>query len=140
MLQVIPSFYTKHSKNSFFVSTNTYEKHIVSTEYCIARHDDKIRILTNCRYHIIPIGKTKELLQKLDAICFNDHYVDCLYTRFKYPFSGKTVVKVGQLFDNMQRAVHFNHQNRRVDRMASIAETRLLRKSTKKLVDLLQKS
>ena len=37
MLQVIPSFYTNYSKNSFFIS----EKYIVSKEYCIAGHDDK---------------------------------------------------------------------------------------------------
>ena len=43
LLQLIPSFSTKsYSKNSLFISANTYEKHIVSKEYCIARHDDKI--------------------------------------------------------------------------------------------------
>ena len=52
MLQVIPSFYTKFSKNSLFTSANTYQKHIVSKEYCIARHDDKMCFLPNWRYHI----------------------------------------------------------------------------------------
>ena len=41
MLQVIPSFFTKYSKNSLFVSANTSEKYIVSEEYCIARQDDE---------------------------------------------------------------------------------------------------
>ena len=128
MLQVITSFYTNYSKNSLLNSANTYEKDIVSKEYCIARHDDKMCFLPNCRYHIILIGNIKELLQKLDAFCFNYQHVDCLYTLFKYRFSGKTVLKSGQLFDNLQRAVHFNQQNRRVDRMPSIAIQRLLRK------------
>ena len=88
--------------------------------------------LPNCRYHIILIGNLKELLQKLDAFCFNYQHVDCLYTRFKYRSSGKIVLKSGQLFDNLQRAVHFNQQNRRVDRMPSIAKKRLLRKKYKK--------
>ena len=66
-LQVIPSFYTNYSKNSLFISANTYEKFIVNKEYCIARHDDKMCFLPNCRYHIILIGNIKELLQKLDA-------------------------------------------------------------------------
>ena len=56
MLQVIPSFYTNYSKNSLFTSANTCEKFIVSTEYCIAHHDDKMCFLPNCRYHIILIG------------------------------------------------------------------------------------
>ena len=37
MLQLNPSFYTKYSKKSPFISANTYEKLIVSKEYCIAR-------------------------------------------------------------------------------------------------------
>ena len=134
MLQVIPSFYTNYSKNSLFISANTYEKYIVSKEYCIARHDDKMCFLPNCRYHIILIGNIKELLQKVDAFCFNYQHVDCLYRLFKYRFIDKIVIKSGQLFDNLQRAVHFNQQNRGVDRMPSIAKKRLLKKKYKKLL------
>ena len=80
MLQVIPSFHTNCSKNSLFFSANTYEKHIVRKEYCIARHDDnKMCFLPNCRYHIFLTGNIKQLLQKLDALCFNFQHVDCLY-------------------------------------------------------------
>ena len=132
MLQVIPGFLTSYSKNSLFFSANTYEKYIVCRECCIARHDDKMCFLPNCRYHTILIGNIKELLQKLDAFCFNYQHVDCLYTIFKYRFSGKIVVKSGQVFENLQRAVHFNQQNRGVERMPSIAKKRLLRKKYKK--------
>ena len=131
MLQVIPSFYTNFSKNSF-VSANRYENYVVSKQHCIARHDDKKCFLPNCRYHIILIGNIKELLQKLDAFCFNYQHVDCLYTLFKYRFIGKIVVKSGQLFGKMQMAFHFNQQNRGMDRMPSIAKKRLLRKKYKK--------
>ena len=132
MLQVIPSFHTNYSKNSRFISANTYEKFIVSKEYCSADHDDKMCCLPNCRYHIILIGNIKELLQKLDAFCFNYQQVDCLYTLFKYRFSGKNVPKSGQLFDKLQRAVHFNQRNRGVDRMPSIAKKKILREKFKK--------
>ena len=132
MLQVIPSLYTIYSKNSLFISANTYEKNIVSKEYCIARHDDKLCFLPNCRYHIFLIGNIKVLLQKLDAFCFNYQHVDCLYALFKYRFSGKSVLKSGQLFDNLQRAVHFNQQNRGLERMPSIAKKRLSSKKYKK--------
>ena len=94
MLQVIPSFYTNCSKNSPFFSANTYEKNTVSKKYRIARHDDKMCFLPKCRYHIILIGNKKELLQKLDAFCFNHQHVDCLYTLFKYRFSGKMLSSV----------------------------------------------
>ena len=101
-------------------------------EYFIARQHDRMCFLPNCRYHIILIGNIKELLQKLDLFCFNYQHVDSLCTLFKYGFSGKIVVKSGQVFDNLQRAVHFNHQNRGVDRILRIAKMRLLRKKYKK--------
>ena len=141
MLQVILSFHTNYSRNSLFVSRNTYEKYIVCKEYCIARHYDKMCFLRNCRYHIILIDNIKELLRKLDAFCFNYQHVDCLYTLFKYRFSGKIVLKNGQLFDNLQSAVHFNQQNRGVQRIPSIAKKRLLKKKYKKhLLSSFQKS
>ena len=141
MLQVLPSFYTNYSKLSLFISANTYEKFNVSKVYCIARHDDKMCFLANCRYHIILIGNIKDLLQNLDAFCFNYQHVDCLYTLLKYRFSDIIIVKKGQFSDNVHRAVHFNNQNRGVDRMPSIAEKRLLRKKYKKhLLSSLQKT
>ena len=36
------------------------------------------------------------------------------------------------MFDNVQRAVDFNHRNKRVDRMPSIAKKRLFRQKYKK--------
>ena len=131
-LQAIPSFYTIFSKNSLFISANTHEKYIVSKEYFFAGHDDKMCFLPNCRYHIILIGNIKELLQKLDVFCFNYQHVDCLYTLFMYHFKDKIVIKSGQIFDNLQRAVHSNQQNIGVKRMPSIAKKRLLKKKYKK--------
>ena len=132
MLQVIPTFCSIYSKNSLFVSANTYEKSIVNEEYCIARHDDKMCFLPNCSYHKILIGNKKKLPQKLDDFCFKYQHVECLYTFLKYRLSGKIAVKNWQFFDNLQSAVHFNQQNRGVDRIPSIAEKKLLRKKYKK--------
>ena len=132
MLQSIPSFYTKISEKSLFISAKTYEKFIVCRNYCIAHHDDKTCFLPACKYHIILVGNVEELLKKLVTFCFNYQHVDCLYTLFKYRFSGKVIAKSGQVFDNVQRAVDFNHRNKGVDRMPSIAKKRLLRKKFKK--------
>ena len=138
---VIPSHHTSFSKNSFFICVKTFEKNFVSKEHCIAHHDDKMLFLPNCRYHKNLIGNLKECLQKLDAFCFNDQHVDCLYTLFKYRFSSKTVLKRRQLFDNLQRVVHFNQQNRGVERMPSIVKKRVLRiKYKKHLLSSLQKT
>ena len=112
----------------------------MSKEYCTARQNDKTCFVPNCRYHIFLIGNIKELLQKLDAFCFSYQHVYCLCTHFKYHFSGKIVVKSGQLFDNLQRALNFNHQNRGVDRVPSIAKKETLEEKVQAIfVELLPK-
>ena len=131
MLQAKPCFYEKISEKSFFISASTFEKFIVCKEYCIAHHDDKTCFLPACKYHIL-LGKVEKLLKKLDTFCFTYQHVDCLYTLFKYRFSGKVIAKSGKVFDNVQRAVDFNQRNKGVDRMPSIAKKRLLRKKYKK--------
>ena len=133
MLQSIPSFYAKISEKSPFISATTYEKYIVCKDYCIALHNEKTCFLPSCKYHIVLLGNVQELLKKLDTFCFTYQHVDCLYTLFKYRFSGKIIAKSGPVFDNVQRAVDFNHRNKGVDRMPSIAKKRLLRKSTKNI-------
>ena len=132
MLQTFPSFYAKNSEKSLFISVTTYEKYIVPKDYCIAHHNEKTCFLPACKYHIVLLGNVQELLKKLDTFYFTYQHVDCLYTLFKYRFSGKVNAKSGQVFDNVQRAVDFNHKNKGVDRMPSIAKKRLLRKKYKK--------
>ena len=132
MLQKIPSFYAKISEKSLFISATTYEKYIVCKDYCIAHHNENTCFLPACKNHIVLLGNVQELLKKLDTICFTYQHVDCLYTLFKYRFSGKIIAKSGQVFDNVQRAVDFNHRNTGMDRMPSIAKKRLLRKKYKK--------
>ena len=70
-------------------------------------------------------------LKELDTFCFTYQHVDCLYTLFKYRFSGKVIAKCGQVFDSVQRAVDFNHRNKRDDRMPSIAKETLREKVQK---------
>ena len=132
MLQSIPSFYAKISERSLFLSATTYEKYIVCKDCCIAHHNDKTCFLPARKYHIVLLGNVQELVKKLDTFCFTYQHVDCLYTQFKYRFSGKVIAKSRQVFDNVERVVDFNNRNKEVDRMPSIAKKRLLRKSTKK--------
>ena len=132
MLQSILSFNANVSEKSLFISATTYEKYIVCKDYCIAHHNEKTCFLPACKYHIVLLGNVQELLKKLDSFCFTYQPVDCLYTLFKYRFSGKVFAKSGQVFDNVQRAVDFNHRSKGVDRMPSIAKKRLLRKKYKK--------
>ena len=132
MLQAIPSFFAENSEKCFNSSANTYKIYIVCKDYCKAFHNDKTCFVSNWRIHIILLGNFDELLKNLDTFCFSYQQVDCLYTLFKYRFSGKVIVKSGQVFDDVQRVVDFNHRNKGVGRMPSIAKKTLLWKKYKK--------
>ena len=143
MMQVVPSFYSVYSTKSVHICANTYEKYLVSDDYCVAQHEDSMCTVPNCKYHILLIAEKdkNDLMQKLDTFCFTYQLVDCLYTLFKYRFDGKVVTKNGQVFDNVERAVQFNQHHKTVERMPSIAKKRLLRKKYKRhLLSSLQKT
>ena len=128
-------------QKSFFISANTYEKHIGCKKHCIAHHDDKTCFLPACKDHITLLGEIEELLHKLDTFSFTYRHVDCLYTLLKYRFSRKFVAKSRKVFDNVQRHILFNQRNREVDKMPSIAKKRLLRKKFKqRFLSALQKN
>ena len=140
MLQSIPSFYARISEKSRFFSATTYENYIACKDYCIAHHNEKTCFLPACENHIVILGNVRGLLKKLDTFCFTYQHVNCLYTLFKYRFIGKVIAKKGQGFDNVQRAVDFNHRNKGVDRMLSIAKKRLFEEKVQKtFVQLLSK-
>ena len=110
-----------HMKNTLFVTTTASP--ITTTRRVFYP-------LVNIILHYLE--SVEELLNKLDSFCFTYQNVDCRYTLFKYRFSGKIFAQSGQVFDNVQRAVDFNHRNEGVDRMPSIAIKSLLRKKLKK--------
>ena len=143
MMQVIPNFYCLYSRKSVYICATTYEKYLVSKDYCVAQHNDSMCSVPNCKYHILLIAEKdiNVLMEKLDTFCFTYQLVDCLYSLFKYRFDGKVVTKNGQVFYNVERAVRFNQHHKTVERMPSIAKKRLLRKKYKRhLLSSLQKT
>ena len=134
MLQVIPSFFQKFSETSLFISTDDYEKFLVSRDYCVAARDPAFCYLKNCKFHLLLIADKdlNDLLVKLDRVCFTYQHVDCFYTLFMFRFSGNVLEKNGEIFDSVERAVSFNKLNKGVDKMPSIAKKRLLKKEVQK--------
>ena len=132
MLQTIPNFYAKKSGKSFFICATPFENNLVCKDSCISNHNDQTCFLPACKYHTVLLGNVQELLKKLEIFCFIYHYVHCLYTLFRSRFSGKNIAKSGQVSNNVQRAVDFNHRTKGNDRMLSIAKKKLLRKKYKK--------
>ena len=140
-LQVTASYFAEYSENFLFISTNAYKKDNVCYDYCVFFHNDNSCFVSICKFQIILLGNTEELLKKLDAFCFTYQHAYCLYTFFSNRFIGKIFAKSGHVFDNVQRAVDFNHKNKGVEGMPSIAKRRLLRKKFKKhLISCFQKT
>ena len=126
-----PRLSRKNFRKNLFTAGNTYEKNIVCNGYCIAHHDDKTCFLPASIYNIILIGEIEEFLHKLDTLCFTYQHMDCLYTLFRYRFSGKIFAKKGNVSDNVQRAVSCNQRNRGVDKTPNVAKKRLLGRKIK---------
>ena len=131
MLQTIPSFYTKLSEKSLFISANTYEKNFVCKDYCIVHHDDKTCFLPACNYHILLLGIVQELLKNVYILLHLLTRGLSVYT-IQVSIKWKFIAKSGQVFDNVQQAVDFNHRNKGLDTKPSIAKKELLRKKYKK--------
>ena len=127
MLQTNPSFYAKSPEKCICISAKPYAKYIVCEDYCIVHHGDKTCSLPAWKYHIILLGEIEEMLPKLDTFCFTYQHVDCLYTLFKYRFSGKIIAKSGNVFDNVRRVISFNQKKKqRSGRNAEYCKKRLL--------------
>ena len=140
VLQAIPSFFAEYSQKCMFISSNTYEKFIVCNDYCEAFHNDKTCLVSHCKFHIILLGNLQELLKKLDTFCFTYKHVDCLYTLFKYRFSGKVIAKSGKVFDNVQRAVTLITETREWTECRALQKKLLRKKYKKHLFSSFQKS
>ena len=139
MLQVIPYSLEGIQETIFVFLQTQMEYPFCLNNYCIDRHYDNLCFLPKWRYHTKQRGENKELPKKLDAFCSNNQHTDCLYALLRHRFSGRMVAKTGQLCNNKQRAVRFNHQNKGVERMPSIVKKTIMRKKSKKNVELLPK-
>ena len=74
-------------------------------------------LFTTCRYNNLLLGNVEELLQKPDPLFSTYQRVDCLYTLFKYQFTGNFDWREkSKVFDIVQRAVYFNQRNKEVDK------------------------
>ena len=89
-------------------------------------------VFPNGRFYILLLGNVEALLLRLEPLWFTYQHVDCLSTVFKNRFSGNFVVKKGQVFDNVETAVYFNHWKKGVDRMPSIPKNRPMREKDRK--------
>ena len=88
--------------------------------------------LENCEFHILLIGSSfDQILQRLSNFNFTYRNIDCLYTLYKYSFYSNVISSTGEVFKQLDRAVHHNLKWKGAEEMASVAKKRLLRKKSK---------
>ena len=123
-------------KNTLFVKTTASP--ITTTKTCSS---------PACIYHIILLGESEELLQKLDTFCFTYQHVDCLYTLFKYHLNGKNFAMEKKRLLRKKFKQHFmsalqkNKSTQTSGSVFAMEKKRLLRKKFKQhFMSALQKN
>ena len=79
MCQALPRFYSDYCKKSLFVSVSSdfYEKHIVTHDYCNSTHKS-LCSLENCKFHLFLIGiSLSQVFQRLDKYVYIYQEIDC---------------------------------------------------------------
>ena len=129
MCQALPSFYSDYCQKPqfIFVSSDFYEKNIVTHNFCVSTHNYYCS-LENCTFHKLLIGSSfDQILQRLGNFHFTYQVFDCLYTLFKYKKKYSNVISsTGELFNQLDRAVHDNLKGKGAEKMQSAAKKRLL--------------
>ena len=128
MLQAIPSFFTGYSEKYLFIPSNTYKKYIVCNNNCVAFHNDKTCFVSNCKFHILPLGNVEELLEKLDTFCFTSQHVDCVYTLSSIDSVERLLQRVDKFLITCNEQLTLITETREWTEWTSIAKNRLLRK------------
>ena len=70
--------------------------------------------------------------KEIGNLRFTCHHAECLYTIYRYRFSGDIFAKIGQVFDSVQKVVPFTLQKRGMDVFRSFAKKETTGKKYKK--------
>ena len=132
-VKLFPAFIQSIVKNRYIsVSSDFYEKYIVTNNFCVSTHNSYCS-LEDCKFHILLIGSSfDQILQRLGNFHFTYQIIDCLYTLYKYRFYSNVISSTGEVFNQLDRAVHHNLKWKGAEKMPSVAKKRLLRKKFKR--------
>ena len=135
-------FYSDYCTKSLFISVSSdfYEKYIVTQDYCVSTHNS-LCSLENCKFYFVLIGiSLSQFFQRLDKYVYIYIYqeIECLYTLFKHRFYSSIVTSSGEVFNQLRRAVQHNLRWRGAEKMPSIAKKRLIRKKIQETLFMFQ--
>ena len=136
MCQALPSFYSEYCQKSLFISVSSdFTKNIlrkVTNNFCVSTHNSYCS-LENCKFHVLLIDSSfDQILQRLGNFHFTYQIIDCLYTLYKYRFYSNVISSTGEVFNQLDRAVHHNLKWKGAEKLPTVAKKRLLRKKFKR--------
>ena len=63
--------------------------------------------MDNCKFHVLLIGSSfDQILKRLSNFHFTYQVIDCLYTLYEYGFYSNAISSTGEVFNQLDRAVH----------------------------------
>ena len=132
-VKLFPVLFRLFSKSpSISVSGDFYEKYIVTNCFSVSTHNSYCS-LENCKFDILLIGSSfDQILQRLGNFHFTYQIIDCHYILYKYRLSSNVISSTGEVFNQLDHAVHHNLKWKRAEERPSVAKTRLLRKKCKR--------
>ena len=107
---LFPDFIQIIVKKSLFISVSSdfYKQYVVTNNFCVSTHNSYCS-LENSKFHILLIDSSfDQILQRLDNFNFTYQIIDCLYTLYKYRFYWNVNSSTGEVFNQLDRAVHHN--------------------------------
>ena len=132
MCQALPSFYSDYSKKSLFISVSneSYEKYIVTQDYCMSTHNSSCSS-ENCKFHFILMGTYfYQIFHRLDKYIYVYQEIDCLYTTLNTDFIHVLLHQAEKYSMSLIEQFKITMERSRKD--ATIAKKRLIRKKYKR--------
>ena len=107
--QALPSFFSDYCQKLQFISVSNdfYEKIYRNQKFLYLYPQFFYCSLENYKFHILLIGSSfDQILQQLGNFIFTFRIIDCLNTLYKYRFYSNFISSIGEVFNQLNRAVH----------------------------------
>ena len=112
MCQALASFYSDYKEKLVIISVSGdfYERHRVTHHICVSTHNSYCSF-ENCKFHIPLIGSSFIKFYQI---------IDCLYTPYKNRFYSIVISSTGEVFNQLDRAVHCNLKWKRAEKCPAL--------------------
>ena len=114
------------SKVAIYFIFQWFLRKIYSNQKFLCLYPNSYCYLENCKFNILLIGSYfNQTLQRLGNSLFTYQIINFLYTLCKYRLYSNVISSTGEVFNQLDRAVHHNLKWKGAEKMPSVAKKRL---------------